>query len=84
MKRIVNTFGGGTIFKITPSGTLTTLYSFCSQGGYTNGENLWAGLVQATNGDFYGRTGGEGTNNDGTVFRPSGTLSSNVPFRVQP
>src|ERR1017187_10374040 len=24
--------GLGTVFKITPSGTLTTLYSFCSQG----------------------------------------------------
>ena len=26
--------GYGTVFKITPSGTLTTLYSFCSQGVY--------------------------------------------------
>lgn len=33
----VTAFGGvqnkGTIFKITPSGTLTTLYSFCAQSG---------------------------------------------------
>jgi uncharacterized repeat protein (TIGR03803 family) len=28
----------GTVFKITPSGTLTTLYSFCSQSGCTDGE----------------------------------------------
>src|SRR5580704_15441417 len=28
----------GTVFKITPSGTLTTLYSFCSQSGCTDGD----------------------------------------------
>src|SRR5271156_706883 len=27
----VNERGAGTVFKLTPSGTLTTLYSFCSQ-----------------------------------------------------
>jgi uncharacterized repeat protein (TIGR03803 family) len=48
--------GGGTVFKITPSGTLTTLYSFCSQSGCTDGETPTRGLVQATNGDFYGTT----------------------------
>ena len=48
--------GGGTVFKITPSGTLTTLYSFCSQSGCTDGADPHAGLVQATNGNFYGTT----------------------------
>src|ERR1039457_5094645 len=63
---------GGTVFKITPSGSLTTLYSFCSQGGIscTDGEAPYAGLVQDTNGDFYGTTYG-GANNGGTVFRLS-------------
>ena len=63
---------GGTVFKITPSGSLTTLYSFCSQGGTscTDGEAPYAGLVQDTNGDFYGTTYG-GANNGGTVFRLS-------------
>jgi len=28
---------GGTVFKITPSGTMTTLYSFCSQSGCADG-----------------------------------------------
>ena len=60
--------GCGTIFKITPSGTLTTLYSFCSQSGCTDGENPQAGLVQATDGSFYGTTGGGGAYNFGTVF----------------
>ena len=51
---------GGTVFKITPGGTLTTLYSFCSQSGCTDGESPVAGLVQATDGDFYGTTAGGG------------------------
>ena len=52
----------GTVFKITPSGTLTTLYSFCSQSGCTDGADPVAGLVQATNGDFYGTTVDGGAN----------------------
>src|ERR1017187_8338556 len=51
-------FGGasdrGTAFKITPSGTLTTLYSFCPQGDCTNGADPSAALLQATDGNFYG------------------------------
>jgi len=56
----------GTVFKITPSGTLTTLYKFCSQPNCTDGISPNAGLVLATNGKFYGTTVGGGT--DGTVF----------------
>jgi uncharacterized repeat protein (TIGR03803 family) len=60
--------GGGTVFKITPSGTLTTLYSFCSYGGIycTDGALPDAGLVQATNGDFYGTTA---NGNHGVIVR---------------
>jgi uncharacterized repeat protein (TIGR03803 family) len=73
--------GYGTVFKITPSGTLTTLYSFCSQSNCTDGAGP-NGLVQATNGNFYGTTGGGGSDNDGTVFRiaPSGTLTTLFSF----
>src|ERR1039457_1003185 len=74
-----NSSGAG--FKITPSGTLTTLYSFCSQGVYpycTDGLNPDAGLVQAANGDLYGTTAGGGANSRGTVFKitPGGTLTT--------
>ena len=67
------TTGGGTVFKITPSGTLTTLYRFNGSDG--SGPD---GLVQANDGNFYGTTGGGGANGDGTVFKitPSGTLST--------
>lgn len=54
--------GFGTIFKVTPAGTLTTLHNF-------DGANPYAGLVQATNGSFYGETYGGGTYNDGTIFK---------------
>ena len=40
----------GTVFKITPTGTLTTLYSFCTQTNCTDGSLPWAGLVLATDG----------------------------------
>jgi len=77
--------GGGTIFKITPSGTLTTLYSFCSQSGCTDGEHSRAGLVQATDGDLYGTTVNGGANGDGTIFKitPSGTLTTLYSFCSQ-
>jgi uncharacterized repeat protein (TIGR03803 family) len=70
--------GAGTVFKISLSGTLTTLYSFCAQSGCTDGEFPEAGLIQATNGDFYGQTGSGGTANLGTVFRitPTGKLTT--------
>src|ERR1039458_2352751 len=76
---------GGTVFKITPSGTLTTLYSFCSQTNCADGENPEAGLVQAANGDFYGTTLVGGTNRGGTVFRitPGGTLTTLYSFCSQ-
>jgi uncharacterized repeat protein (TIGR03803 family) len=81
---------GGTVFKITPSGKLTTLYSFCLQTGCTDGWSPYAGLVQATDGSFYGTTeyGGDGGPNGspgGTVFKitPSGRLTTLYSFYSQ-
>jgi uncharacterized repeat protein (TIGR03803 family) len=62
-------FGCGTVFKITPSGTLTTLYSFCSLSDCTDGDEPYAGLVQATDGSFYGTTPSGGNDQEGTVFK---------------
>ena len=58
-----NTTGQGTIFKITPSGTLTTVHIFNG----TDGEQPVA-LVQDTNSKFYGLTNHGGTSNVGTIF----------------
>jgi uncharacterized repeat protein (TIGR03803 family) len=72
----------GTVFKITPGGTLTTLYTFCSQSGCADGEEPEAGLVQGTDGNFYGTTPVGGANGDGTVFSLSVGLG---PFvKTQP
>jgi len=46
----------GTVFEITPGGALTTLYSFCSRSGCTDGQGPAAGLIQATDGNLYGTT----------------------------
>ena len=69
--------GGGTVFKLTPSGTLTTLYSFCGQANCIDGERLFAGVIEGTDGNFYGTTWEGGANNSGTVFEltPSGELT---------
>jgi uncharacterized repeat protein (TIGR03803 family) len=76
--------GCGTVFKMTPAGKLTTLYSFCSQTGCTDGVGPIGGLVQATDGNFYGTTsqggviGSCGNYGCGTIFRitPTGTLTT--------
>jgi uncharacterized repeat protein (TIGR03803 family) len=47
---------GGAIYKVSLSGALTGLYSFCSQPGCPDGKNPQANLVQAANGNFYGTT----------------------------
>ncbi|MFZ0419618.1 MAG: choice-of-anchor tandem repeat GloVer-containing protein [Candidatus Sulfotelmatobacter sp.] len=75
----------GTAYEITPSGTLTTLYNFCSQSGCTDGASPYAGLVLATNGNFYGTTYVGGAEDDGTVFEltPSGTLTTLYSFCSQ-
>jgi uncharacterized repeat protein (TIGR03803 family) len=67
-------YGCGTIFKITPSGVLTTLHHFDG----SDGEYPFAGLVQATDGNFYGTTGSGGAYGDGTAFKitPTGTLTT--------
>jgi len=73
----------GTVFKITPSGTLTTLYNFCTQSGCSDGANPQAGLIQATDGSFYGTT--SNPTSGGTVFKitPSGTLTTLFNFCTQ-
>jgi uncharacterized repeat protein (TIGR03803 family) len=66
----------GTIFKLSTAGVLTTLYSFCSETGCIDGLGTSAGLVQATDGNFYGTTELGGANNLGTIFQitPQGAL----------
>ena len=63
--------GGGTVYKINSAGGLTLLHSF--------GDDYPQPLMQATDGNFYGTTGG-GSNVEpnGTIFQitPSGALTT--------
>ena len=77
--------GDGTVFKVTTNGVLTVLAFFNG----TNGANPMAGLVQGTDGNFYGTTQNGGTNDaasggDGTVFKvtTNGVLTRLVSFNV--
>jgi uncharacterized repeat protein (TIGR03803 family) len=78
--------GGGTVFKMSSTGALTKLYSFCAQSGCTDGAGPLAGLVQATDGNFYGTTAGGGANGDGVVFEITriGGLTTLYSFCSQP
>lgn len=72
--------GTGTVFRLTPKGKYTTLFSFCEIGSTTctDGANPAASLVHGTNGDLYGTTANGGTNGYGTVFKitPAGAFTT--------
>jgi len=78
--------GCGTVFKISPGGgDLTTLYNFCSQPECADGHSPYGGLVQATDGNFYGVTPSGGTRQDGTIFKitPAGTFTNLYTFCIK-
>ena len=81
----------GTIFQLTPSGNLTSLYSFCAQVIHNCSDGSMpqgAPLVQGADGSFYGTTGtgGNGTTNTGTMFKitTSGQLTTLYNFAGSP
>jgi uncharacterized repeat protein (TIGR03803 family) len=67
-------YGYGTVFKMTPSGTLTTLVSFDS----ANGAGPIAELIQGSDGNLYGTTAGGGAYGYGTIFR----INLNAPPKL--
>jgi uncharacterized repeat protein (TIGR03803 family) len=78
-------YGDGTVYRISPSGTLTTLHSFDGTDG-----TVPDGLVQANDGNFYGTTnigglGGSKSQGVGTIFEmtPSGALTSLYSFCLE-
>lgn len=81
---------GGTVFRITPSGQIVTLYTFCSLANCADGLGP-SGLVQGRNGNLYGTTSGGGaaancvTGSCGTIFEVTltGTLTTLYNFCTQ-
>jgi uncharacterized repeat protein (TIGR03803 family) len=80
-----NEFGCGTIFKVTPDGTESVLFNFCSN---SKGESCQSGaiptaaLIMDNEGNLYGTAGGGGAGGSwdgccGTVFKlaPDGKLT---------
>jgi uncharacterized repeat protein (TIGR03803 family) len=63
------------VFKLTPSGNLTTVYAFT---GAADGGNPMVGVTQGNDGNFYGTTATGAANNQGTIFQltPQGTLTT--------
>ena len=62
----------GSVFKITPTGTLTTIYSFDNTNNFSNPTS---GLTVGNDNNFYGtQVGGDGL---GSIFKisPAGTLT---------
>jgi uncharacterized repeat protein (TIGR03803 family) len=92
-------YGEGTVFRVTPSGTLTTIYSFCKLGGAdcTDGAQPQGGVIEGSDGNFYGTTSSGGIPQTydlcnlptpftcGTVFKltPSGELTTLHSFCSQ-
>ncbi len=76
--------GCGTVFKLTPTGTLTTIHKFCPQTNCTDGETPSA-LVLGTDGNFYGIAGGGGAHALGTIFKITarGVLTTLYSFCAQ-
>src|SRR5262249_3468576 len=66
-------FFQGTVFRMTPSGAITVLHSFNSF--FSEGAVPFAGLVQGSDGNFYGTTLFGGAHFKGTVFKINGTGS---------
>jgi uncharacterized repeat protein (TIGR03803 family) len=69
--------GYGTIFKITSAGTLTTLHVFDDD---TEGSAITSGLIQASDGNFYGSTTSSGPNGYGAVYTMTSTGTVTVLF----
>src|SRR3984957_13100872 len=55
----------GTFFRLTPDGTLTTLYSFCSQTNGADGDDPSGAIVLGFDGNFYGTPAGNIAANGG-------------------
>lgn len=75
----------GTIFELSKSGAFKVLHSFCALANCVDGDEPYAGLIQASNGNLYGTTAGGGAYNNGTVYEisPAGYFRTIHSFCAQ-
>ena len=74
-------FNRGGVFKVDPSGVLTSLYDFSG----ADGEFPASGLVRGADGALYGTTNGGAGNTTGTIFRitTAGSLTTLHTFSAR-
>lgn len=74
------THGYGSVFRLTPSGAVTTVHSF---EGRDDGNNPLGGVVQGRDGNFYGTTLDFSAIGSQTIFKltPEGIVSTLHRFR---
>jgi uncharacterized repeat protein (TIGR03803 family) len=72
--------GGGTVFNMTPGGTVTTLYNFCLQNSCIGGAEPLTS-AQSADGSIYGITRGSGTHNAGIVFKIAGANKLSMVYK---
>ncbi len=71
-------YGTGNVFRLTPGGGFTNIYSFT---GGIDGSAPINPVIQGSDGNFYGTTGG-GLHGDGNVFKltPNGVITNLYSF----
>lgn len=79
--------GAGTVFKVTPAGTLTVLHNFTAAFANTNsdGQSPFGALALGADGNLYGTTFGGGQFGRGTLFviTTAGSFTSLYSFGAQ-
>jgi uncharacterized repeat protein (TIGR03803 family) len=71
------TYGDGVVFKVTPAGAQSVLYSFA---GGTDGANPEGSLIRDSSGNLYGTTTAGGAYGAGTVFELTGAGKKTVLY----
>jgi uncharacterized repeat protein (TIGR03803 family) len=69
--------GAGTVFRISPSGNFTIVYTFA---GASDGGWPYAGLARAADGSFYGTTSSAGDYGAGTIFKIAGDGTFSIVY----
>jgi len=74
--------GCGLVFKVTPGGSESTAYSFCSQANCTDGAAP-AGLTIDSNNNIFGTTNVGGLRKHGTIFELNAAFVSLYDFKCK-